>query len=175
LCLGGSQVAKAYWRLLDTTTERFAPPTGALANVRWYRTGDLVHNTAKYGLIFHGRADRQVKIRGHRIELQEIETVIRAVSGTEMVGVVPWPVMENGLPLGLVALINAPRMTATAVLRECRKRLPDYMIPSELHELSEWPLNANGKTDYRALLSILATSSSRKSLEPLRTEFKRLQ
>jgi D-alanine--poly(phosphoribitol) ligase subunit 1 len=162
LCLGGSQVAKGYWHLPDTTAERFAPPTGASASERWYRSGDLVHNTTKDGLVFHGRADRQVKIRGHRIELQEIETVIRAVSGTEMVAVVPWPVMENGLPLGVVALTNASQVKASAVLEECRKKLPEYMIPAELHELHEWPLNANGKTDYRALRSILEAPSRRK-------------
>jgi D-alanine--poly(phosphoribitol) ligase subunit 1 len=162
LCLGGSQVAKGYWHLPDTTAERFAPPKGASASERWYRTGDLVHKTINDGLIFHGRADRQVKIRGHRIELQEIETVIRAISGSEMVAVVPWPVMENGLPLGLVGLINSPQMTTSAVLQECRRKLPDYMIPSELHELHERPLNANGKTDYRALRSILEVPSGHK-------------
>jgi amino acid adenylation domain-containing protein len=161
LCLGGSQVAKGYWRLPDTSAERFAPPTGVSSVERWYRTGDLVHNTAKDGLIFHGRADRQVKIRGHRIELQEIETVIRAASGTEVVAVVPWPTMESGLPLGLVALVNASQVNARALLEECRKKLPEYMIPSEVRELAEWPLNANGKTDYRALRSILEASSRR--------------
>jgi amino acid adenylation domain-containing protein len=162
LCLGGSQVAKGYWHLPDTTAERFAPPEGVSAGERWYRSGDLVHNTDKHGLIFHGRADRQVKIRGHRIELQEIETVIRAVSGTEMVAAVPWPIMENGLPLGVVALVNASQAKAEAVLEECRRKLPEYMIPSEVRELAEWPLNANGKTDYRALRSILEASSLRK-------------
>jgi D-alanine--poly(phosphoribitol) ligase subunit 1 len=161
LCLSGSQVAKGYWQLPDTTAERFAPLAGA-SGERWYRTGDFVHNTSTDGLIFHGRADRQVKIRGHRVELQEIEGVIRAASGTEMVAVVPWPLLQNGLAAGVVALINAPRAKASAVLEECRSKLPDYMIPSELHELHEWPLNANGKIDYRALRSILEALSLRK-------------
>jgi amino acid adenylation domain-containing protein len=161
LCLGGSQVAKGYWNLADTTAQKFAPPRGASTSVRWYRTGDLVRNTKKDGLLFHGRTDRQVKIRGYRIELQEIEAVIRSASGTELVAVVPWPVMADGLPLGIVGLINGSQVKTSAVLEECRKKLPEYMIPSELHDLSEWPLNANGKTDYRALRSILETLSCR--------------
>ena len=158
LCLGGSQVAKGYWNLPETTTQRFAPPKGASTGVRWYRSGDLARNTSKDGLLFHGRADRQVKIRGHRIELQEIEAVIRSVAGTDMVAAVPWPLMKDGLPLGVVALTNRRLAEASAILEECRKRLPEYMVPSELHDVPEWPLNANGKTDYTALRSILKTS-----------------
>jgi acyl-CoA synthetase (AMP-forming)/AMP-acid ligase II len=52
-------------------------------------------------------------------------------------------------------------VNARALLEECRKKLPEYMIPSEVRELAEWPLNANGKTDYRALRSILEASSRR--------------
>jgi D-alanine--poly(phosphoribitol) ligase subunit 1 len=159
LCLGGSQVTQGYWHSPEATAERFTPPKGASSNVRWYRTGDLVTNTAKDGLLFHGRVDRQVKIRGHRVELQEIEAVIRAASGTEMVAVLPWPLMADGFPLGVVALMSGSRVKMSAVFDECHKKLPDYMIPSELRDLPEWPLNANGKTDYRALRSILESQS----------------
>jgi D-alanine--poly(phosphoribitol) ligase subunit 1 len=155
LCLGGPQVAKGYWHLPEATAARFAPPIGASTDVRWYRTGDLVRKTTKDGLLFHGRTDRQVKIRGHRVELQEIETAIRAASGTEMAAVLPWPVTRDGLPLGVVALMCGSRVKNSIVLEECRKKLPEYMIPSELHDLPEWPLNSNGKTDYRALRAIL--------------------
>jgi D-alanine--poly(phosphoribitol) ligase subunit 1 len=161
LCLGGSQVAKGYWHLAETTAARFAPPIGASTDMRWYRTGDLVRKTTKDGLLFHGRTDRQVKIRGHRVELQEIETAIRSASGTEMVAVLPWPVMRDGLPLGVVALMSGSQVESSTVLEECRKKLPEYMIPSELHDLPEWPLNSNGKTDYGALRAILEARSSR--------------
>jgi amino acid adenylation domain-containing protein len=161
LCLGGSQVAKGYWHLPEATAETFVPPRGASTSVRWYRTGDLVRNTMKDGLLFHGRTDRQVKIRGHRIELQEIEAVIRSASGTQLVAVVPWPAMADGLPLGVVGLISGSQVKMSAVLEECRKKLPEYMIPSELHDLPAWPLNPNAKTDYRALRSILEKLSCR--------------
>src|SRR5262249_22081842 len=104
---------------------------------------------------------RQVKIRGYRVELQEIETAIRFAAGTEMVAALPWPVMQDGLPLGVAALMSGSKVQLSTVLEECRKRLPEYMIPSELHDLPEWPLNSNGKTDYRALGAILEARSYR--------------
>ena len=155
LCLGGSQVAGGYWRSPDKTAERFAPPRCAPEGTRWYRTGDLAVNGPQHGLLFMGRIDRQVKIRGHRVELQEIEAVIRSEAGTDAVGVLPWPVLENGLAMGVAGFLSGRRATIAEIIEGCRRRLPEYMVPTNLHDLAEWPLNANGKTDYGALRSIL--------------------
>lgn len=155
LCLGGSQVAKGYWRSPDKTAEKFAPPRWVRARESWYRTGDLAVNSPRFGLLFTGRIDRQVKIRGHRVELQEIEAVIRSVAGTDAVGVVPWPVLEGGLARGAVGFMSGRQATIPEIIDCCRKKLPEYMVPTKLHDLAEWPLNANGKTDYAALRSIL--------------------
>lgn len=155
LCLGGSQVAGGYWHLPEKTVERFAPPQGVRNGVGWYRTGDLVLNSSKHGLRFLGRIDRQVKIRGYRVELQEIETVMRSAAGTDTVAVIPWPVMENGLALGVIGFVSGRQAAARQILDECHKRLPEYMVPSDILDLVEWPLNSNGKTDYGALRFIL--------------------
>jgi amino acid adenylation domain-containing protein len=161
LCLGGSQVANGYWQSPQATTERFLPPVGIGQSVRWYRTGDLACNTSRDGLLFHGRIDRQVKIRGYRVELQEIETTLRAASGAEMVAAIPWPLLPGGIAAGVVAFMNRSRLATKAVLEECQKKLPHYMVPSALYELPEWPLDGNGKTDYRVLSSKAESMSCR--------------
>jgi amino acid adenylation domain-containing protein len=156
LCLGGSQVAAGYWDLPQKTAERFAAPRDASpAEGPWYRTGDLVVRNRELGLLFRGRIDRQVKIRGYRIELQEIESVIRAAAGTDLVGVIPWPVTKSGLASGLVGLVSGRQAANARIMDECRRRLPEYMVPKELYDLASWPLTANGKTDYAWLRSFL--------------------
>src|SRR5207253_2121149 len=86
LCIGGSQVATGYWRLPERTAERFAAPLGpSEAADQWYRTGDRVVKDPERGLIFLGRLDRQAKIRGHRVDLQEVEAVAREAAGSESV------------------------------------------------------------------------------------------
>jgi amino acid adenylation domain-containing protein len=84
LCLGGSQVAAGYWRAPDQTATRFGAPRSANDHgTRWYRTGDRVVMNREHGLIFLGRVDRQTKIRGHRVELMEVEHAMRLAAGTE--------------------------------------------------------------------------------------------
>jgi len=151
LYLGGSQIAPGYWERPDLTAERFRGPAGGFTAVgRWYRSGDLVVLTQEYGLLFRGRADRQVKIRGYRVELQEIEDAMRAAGGLDFAAVLPWPPPLAGAARAVVGFV--PRgADIERIMAGCRARLPDYMVPTCLHEIAEWPLNANGKTDYAAL------------------------
>jgi D-alanine--poly(phosphoribitol) ligase subunit 1 len=156
LCLGGSQVAAGYWRAPDQTAARFRPPRGANAEgVRWYRTGDRAVMTRQHGLLFLGRVDRQAKIRGHRVELLEVENVMRGAAGTDMVAAVPWPVGIDGLALGLVGFVVGSQRSVAEILNACCGTLPDYMVPSAIYQPPNWPINANGKTDYTALTALL--------------------
>ena len=156
--LSGSQLTRGYWRAPDIDAEKFIVADGR----RWYRTGDLARYDPEFGFIFAGRADHQVKIGGFRVELQEIETVVRAVSGRDVVAVVPWPVSEEGGALGCVAFIAGPAQDAEPIRAQCREKLPDYMVPQKIIHLSEMPLNSNGKVDYLQLKShpLLQTPSS---------------
>jgi D-alanine--poly(phosphoribitol) ligase subunit 1 len=147
LHLSGSQLTPGYWNAPDIDAERFIAAGGQ----RWYRTGDLARYDPEFGYIFAGRADHQVKIGGFRVELQEIETVVRAVSGCDVVAVVPWPLSEDGGALGCVAFIAGGQGNTAAVLAACREKLPDYMIPQTIIYLSDIPLNSNGKVDYLQL------------------------
>ena len=155
LCLGGSQVAAGYWRRPDLTAERFrAPrfPPGTVPEMAWYRTGDLAVMTPDRGLVFRGRLDGQVKIRGYRVEMQEVEDAMRAAGGGHPVAALPWP--PGGAATTVVGFV--PRgADLEGIARGCRQRLPDYMVPSRLVEVAEWPLNANGKTDYGALRGMM--------------------
>jgi D-alanine--poly(phosphoribitol) ligase subunit 1 len=105
IALGGSQVTAGYWRNPAVDAEKFAVVHGE----RWYLTGDLGRWVEPYGYIFSGRVDRQVKIRGYRAELQEIEGVLRRVTGRQQVAVVPWPLVSPGVAEGSVAFVCGAR------------------------------------------------------------------
>lgn len=155
LCLGGDQVASGYWQDPATTASRFVtldvPGRGSR---RWYRTGDLARWDDAVGLRFHGRVDRQVKVRGYRVELQEVEEAVRVAAGVDAVAVIPWPRDADGGAQGLVAFIVGAA-AAIDVRAACGRVLPEYMIPTELHGLTELPLNHNGKVDHAQLQQIL--------------------
>ena len=146
ICLSGSQVASGYWHAPELTAERFFEAQGR----RWYRTGDLGRFVDGEGFSYVGRADRQIKIRGYRMELQEVEAAVRKATGCELAAVLPWPVVESGSALGCVAFVVAPEVASTA-LEQCRELLPEYAVPSRILTVPEMPLNDNGKIDYRAL------------------------
>ena len=152
LLLSGSQVTSGYWRQPDLTEERFLVQDGR----RWYRTGDRVA-LSEFGLCYLGRVDRQVKIAGNRVELQEVETVLRRAAACDTVAAIAWP-LRDGLAHGIVALVAAESRADDVVLTECRNHLAPYMVPSRVVRLREWPLNSNGKTDYLSLVEILASS-----------------
>jgi D-alanine--poly(phosphoribitol) ligase subunit 1 len=156
LCLGGSQVAAGYWRAPDQTVARFRAPRSANDHsTRWYRTGDRVVMSREHGLIFLGRIDRQAKIRGYRVELMEVENAMRKAAETDTVAAVPWPVGDDGLALGLICFIAGSPKPEAEIIDACGDTLPDYMIPDRIYRVANWPINANGKTDYSSLTGLL--------------------
>jgi amino acid adenylation domain-containing protein len=144
LCIGGAGVALGYRDRPELTAERFpsAPERG-----RYYRTGDRAVLTGD-GLTFHGRLDRQVKIRGHRVEPGEIESVLRVHPDLDAIAVVTEP--DGSGNLRLVAAVQG---TATEEsLRELAvASLPAGAVPSRFVRLSALPLTGNGKLDHRAV------------------------
>jgi acyl-coenzyme A synthetase/AMP-(fatty) acid ligase len=95
--------------------------------------------------------DRQVKIRGHRVELLEVENAIRAAAETDTVVAVPSPAGDDGLFLDIVGLVAGSQKSSAEIIHRCRERLPIYMVPSQIYRVADWPLNASGKTDYNSL------------------------
>lgn len=157
LYLAGPQMTAGYWRAPHLDAEKFVTLRGR----RWYRTGDLGRFVEPYGFIFAGRADRQVKIRGYRVELQEIEGALRTACARREVAVIAWPINDGGTADGCVAFVADLELDVEATLSRCRRLLPPYMTPDRIVLVDAIPLNQNGKTDYKALLSHPALSSSK--------------
>jgi amino acid adenylation domain-containing protein len=149
IVVSGSQVTRGYLNNPEATRERYVSLPGAEG--LWYRTGDLAQHDPGYGLRYRGRADQQLKVRGFRVEGQEVEGHVRATSGSDLVAVIGWPKNEEGLVMGLVAFAVSPKFSEEAIIESCRKRMPDYMVPARILPVDDLPLNANGKVDYEAL------------------------
>jgi aspartate racemase len=152
LLIGGEGLARGYLNRPQLTAEKFiADPFSIDPESRLYRTGDLVRYRADGTLEFLGRMDQQVKMRGFRIELEEIEAVLRKHSGVSDAAVV---VREDGGNQRLVAYFvpSAESNGRPAQLRDFLKaKLPEYMVPTTYVMLERLPLTPNGKVDRKAL------------------------
>lgn len=155
LCVKGPQVSHGYWQDDAKTQDRFvAMPWHAGPDNRWYRTGDLAYVNAAGELVHCGRNDDQIKLRGFRIELAEVEHAIRRAAGTSFVVVLAYPADERG-PQGLTAVVAGSAVAEDDILARVADSLPDYMVPGRVVALAELPLNANGKIDRKAVLARL--------------------
>jgi len=146
VCIGGPGVAR-YLSADAAAHARFVPdPFAAAADARLYRTGDLGTWTPEGNLAIAGRIDRQLKIRGFRVEPGELEAVL---AGHELVG----DVAVTGSERGLIAYYTAPAggVTAKELGGFLAARLPDYLVPAAFVELAELPVTVNGKVDLAAL------------------------
>ncbi|HVR07369.1 MAG TPA: amino acid adenylation domain-containing protein [Thermoanaerobaculia bacterium] len=161
LYAGGDGLAWGYVGRPDLTAERFVPdPFGTAGpGSRLYRTGDLALWRPPGVLEFLGRRDAQVKVRGFRIELAEIEAALAAQPGVRAAAVTaPRDASGNRRLIGYVvpagpagAAAELPAADAAALRRELRSRLPDYMVPGTFVALAALPLTAHGKLDRQAL------------------------
>lgn len=154
ICVAGVGLARGYHRQSGLTANRFIPdPFSATPGGRLYRTGDLGRWRPDGVIEFLGRADQQVKVRGFRVELAEIEAVLRMVGGVREAAVAAWPDAQNGNRLVAYVVPEHPadpptRAELAAFVAEV---LPAYMVPASFVWLAELPLGANGKLDRRGL------------------------
>ncbi|WP_454197364.1 amino acid adenylation domain-containing protein [Nocardia sp. Marseille-Q1738] len=160
LYLSGPALAQGYLGRPGLSADRFvANPFGAIPGTRMYRTGDLVRRTPEGLLEYHGRVDFQVKIRGLRIELDEIDNALTAHPDVDYAAT-----LGTTLPSGSKALVSyvLPRATCspdhgrvaldtTELTEFIAKTLPAYMIPAAITVLDELPLTPVGKLDRAAL------------------------
>ena len=166
LYVAGAGVARGYVGQPGATASRFvADPYGG-AGTRMYRTGDLGRWRADGTLEFLGRVDQQVKVRGFRIELEEIESTLRGAPGVaEAAVVVREDQPQQRRLVGYVLPIEQATLDGQGLRERVSATLPDYMVPAVIVLLQAWPLNANGKLDRNALPTP-GTSSSSPSREP---------
>jgi non-ribosomal peptide synthetase component F len=153
IALAGPQLSAGYWGRPDLTALRF--PT--LDGERWYLTGDFGVEDGD-GVFHHlGRIDNQVKVRGNRVELEEIEEHLRRLGMTNDAAAVAWPI-EHGSASGIVGFVAGAKATCEKLAQDLRLALPSYMAPSAIIELERLPLNDNGKIDRKALTHLLETA-----------------
>ncbi|WP_413755424.1 non-ribosomal peptide synthetase [Streptomyces sp. MMBL 11-3] len=156
LWIGGDGLALGYWDRPELTAERFVTGLPAAPDQRLYRTGDRARWTSDGRLLHHGRLDNQVKLRGYRIELSEVETVLEAVEGVSTAVVV---VRDDRLVAYLVAEPGAELRTAD-IKSAAGVSLPPYMVPGIVMVLDELPLTANKKIDRNRLPEPVVSSDA---------------
>jgi len=150
IVLKSDQLAAGYFNAPEQTAKAFRMIDGE----RHYFTGDLGMRDA-IGVLHHmGRSDNQVKMKGNRIELEEVEMHLRKASQTELATVVAWPVID-GSAQGLVGFTTNQTMNETAIRAEMMRTLPEYMVPGTIHIREALPRNINDKVDRKALLAQL--------------------
>jgi amino acid adenylation domain-containing protein len=149
LWIGGPCVGLGYYADADETAARFRqdPRQGQYRSI-YYRSGDLVREDEKGRLWFRGRVDNQVKLRGHRIELEEIDLAVQSIPGVRR-AVAVMLTRPDGGELA-VAFMADRTIAADEVQALCKQQLPGYMQPQRVVQVAELPYNANGKVDRRA-------------------------
>ena len=151
ICLGGDGLALGYLNNPELTREKFTFHQG-LNNERIYHSGDLGRRLVDGSIQFIGRKDRQVKIRGHRVESSVVEKVISDFEGVENALVLCQK--KSGKKLLIAYLVSQKEWTHAELISQLKDKLPVYMIPSRFGVVKSMPVTTNGKVDRRALLEI---------------------
>ncbi|WP_433736261.1 amino acid adenylation domain-containing protein [Pseudomonas putida] len=169
LCIGAPAcLAQSYFNRPALTAERFLPdPFAREPGARLYRSGDLARYNANGDLEYVGRIDHQVKIRGLRIEMGEIEACLQARDDVREAAVIA----QDGTQL-VAYVVASGTLVCQAVYLEglkaaLRQSLPDYMVPNHIVLLDKLPLNNNGKLDRKALPRAHANTAQRAFIAPV--------
>ncbi|MBY6243523.1 non-ribosomal peptide synthetase [Methylosinus sp. Sm6] len=152
ICVAGAGLARGYIGRPDLTAERFLPDPYSAAGDRLYRTGDLGRIAADGAVTFLGRIDQQLKIRGFRVELGEIESRLLECDGVAQAVVAPFEEASGQIRLAAYLVMEGSHEVPTDALRaRLSCSLPSYMIPAAFSILDVLPVTANGKIDRRRL------------------------
>ncbi len=147
ICVYGMGVGIGYKDRPEETASKYIEWNG----MRLYRTGDLGHLHTDGRLIYHGRNDRQIKLRGLRIELSEIEKVMSSMSGIALCNCMVRKIEKTEHLVGFYTVAAGQTVDEKALKAHMKSRLTPYMVPDILKELEKMPQTPNGKTDLKAL------------------------
>ena len=166
LYVGGAGLALGYFNRPELTARAFVPHPQQ-PGAQLYRTGDRVRARADGNLEFLGRIDRQVKINGKRVELDEIEARLRATGLVQDAAVI-CPPAQGAAPRHIAAFVTAPSgdLDLGRLRAALREELPDYMIPAMITVLPALPLSPTGKLDRARLAQLTATRADVKDCTP---------
>jgi amino acid adenylation domain-containing protein len=158
LLMTGPQLTQGYWCDEEKTKRAFVSVPGRKGI--YYRTGDRVRRSAPdKPLIYLGRLDSQVKVLGHRVELGEVEAVVRSLSGVDAVVALAWPNSSNAD--GIELFLEAEKFDTELLMKQLKTKLPYYMVPRRIRTLARLPLNPNGKYDRKTLQVMLGATGRR--------------
>ena len=142
LYIGGEKLARGYWGQEELTAQRFvAHPF--IGGQRLYRTGDLGRWDSQGRLEYVGRSDQQVKVRGYRVELGEVEAALKSLAGVREAVVEKRGEALVGYVVG--------EASEEELRKQLEQRLPGHMVPGQMVKLAQLPLTVNGKVDRKAL------------------------
>jgi amino acid adenylation domain-containing protein len=148
ICIGGAAVARGYLDDPLATAEKFIPdPFSDKPGARLYRTGDRANKLSSGRLLFLGRCDNQLKIRGYRVETGEVEHALLGLQGVRKAAVLIDRSADHAPKLIACVESSGASMNASAIRDALGSRLPEHMIPSRILVLPHLPLNGNGKLD----------------------------
>ena len=152
LYIGGDCVGLGYLNRKQLTDDRFiADPFSRNCRGRLYRTGDLARFNEDGNLVYLGRIDNQVKIKGFRIELDEVETILNQFAGVRECAVVAREDATGEKRLIAYVVEDAPQAEVDELRKAMKSKVPEYMVPSTFVKMEALPLTTNGKVDRQAL------------------------
>jgi amino acid adenylation domain-containing protein len=151
LLVASDTLMPGYWKLPDATSRVFSPGPGGRV---YYATGDLVSRDAR-GLTFRGRVDRLLKVRGHRVQPEEVEHVLEQRAEIDEAAVVKHRRGDVDVLAAVVRMAGGAALEHDAVIRHCATFLPAYMVPDVILPVGELPRGPRGKADYNAVLELV--------------------
>jgi amino acid adenylation domain-containing protein len=154
LLVGGPHVADEYLNRDELTAEKFFTQN----NLRWFRTGDRVETDANGLLVYKGRLDRMVKLRGYRIEPGDIENALHTIPGITGAAIVPIEKNESILLFAVLTTDGSRTFDSVQLKQELIRHLPDYMLPDRVMTVAQFPQTSSGKTDYAKLHAEVVSS-----------------
>ena len=161
LLVASDTLMSGYWKLPDATSRVFSTePDGRV----YYATGNLVSRDNAGSLTFRGRVDRLLKVRGHRVQPEEVEHVLEHRAEINEAAVVKHRRGDVNVLAAVVHVAGGEAPKHDDLIGHCRRFLPVYMVPDVILPVDELPRGPRGKTDYRAVLELV--ESRRDDLGP---------
>jgi L-proline---[L-prolyl-carrier protein] ligase len=162
LLVASDTLMSGYWKLPDATSRVFSTGPGGRV---YYATGDLVSRDDARRLTFCGRVDRLLKVRGHRVQPEEVEHVLEQRAEIDEAAVVKHRQGDVEVLAAVVRVADAEALDQDAVIGHCRRFLPPYMVPDVIVPIGELPRGPRGKADYQAVLELVESRDDLARLE----------